>query len=179
MNTPTANPLYESPPTGSAAQIDPVKLQNLVQELKDKQNLPLGFTGGLVMAGVAAIIWAVVTALADFQIGWMAVGVGFVVGLAVRQFGQGIDKVFGFTGGALSLLGCLAGNLLTVAIVISRQEGAAIQDVMFLFLSSPALVLKAMQVTFSPIDLLFYAIAVYEGYKFSIRRITRADLAKL
>jgi len=33
--------------------------------------------------------------------------------------------------------------------------------------------------TFHPTDLLFYGIAVYEGYRFSFRRLSDADLAGL
>jgi hypothetical protein len=34
-----------------------------------------------------------------------------------------------------------------------------------------------MKATFSPIDLLFYGIAVYEGYRFSFRQVTPEELA--
>jgi tetratricopeptide (TPR) repeat protein len=33
--------------------------------------------------------------------------------------------------------------------------------------------------TFSPIDLLFYGFAIYEGYRFSFKRVTYAELVKL
>lgn len=42
-----------------------------------------------------------------------------------------------------------------------------------------ALVLQrlVMVATFSPMDLLFYGIAVYEGYKLSFRRVSPEDMA--
>jgi hypothetical protein len=33
--------------------------------------------------------------------------------------------------------------------------------------------------TFQPMDLLFYGIAIYEGYKFSFRQLTEQELAAL
>jgi hypothetical protein len=36
-----------------------------------------------------------------------------------------------------------------------------------------------MKSSFQPMDLLFYAIAVYEGYRFSLKRISTAELAAL
>ena len=40
-----------------------------------------------------------------------------------------------------------------------------------------AIAKEIMVATFSPMDLLFYGIAVYEGYRLSFRRLTRDDLA--
>jgi hypothetical protein len=36
-----------------------------------------------------------------------------------------------------------------------------------------------MQATFNPMDLLFYGIGVYEGYRFSFRQVSQADLTKI
>ena len=124
----------------------------------------------------AAIVWGV-TALTGYQIGWMAVGVGFLVGFSVRRFGQGVDTVFGVSGAAISLLACLAGNLLAVCILIGRQESIPILDLVTrLDLNAAVEITKA---TFNPIDLLFYGIAVYEGYKFSFRRISQEEMERL
>jgi hypothetical protein len=41
---------------------------------------------------------------------------------------------------------------------------------------NPAAIPELMALTFSPIDLLFYGVAVYEGYKFAIREISDAEL---
>lgn len=39
--------------------------------------------------------------------------------------------------------------------------------------------LEIMKVMFSPIDLLFYAVGVYEGYKFSFRQLTEEEIASV
>ena len=165
--------------TGEPAAIDPFKLQSLVQQLKNSQNLPLGILGGLGAAIIGAVIWAAITVITDYQIGWMAVGVGFLVGLAVRTFGKGIDRIFGIVGAAWSLLGCLAGNLLTITAVIAQQEAVPFIEVFLFLATSPGVVVELMTATFSPIDLLFYGIAVYEGYKLSFRQLSKAELSGL
>jgi hypothetical protein len=157
--------------------MDEAKFQMLMQEIKDNQNLAFGIAGGVVAAAAGAAAWGIVTALTNYQIGWMAVGVGCLVGIAVRLFGKGVDTSFGVAGAVLALVGCLAGNLLAVCIAVSRQ-----QQIEFLDLLSrldPGIVVGVMQATFNPIDLLFYGIAVYEGYRFSFRTIHKGDLAKL
>jgi hypothetical protein len=109
----------------------------------------------------------------------MAIGIGFLVGLAVRQFGQGVDRAFGIAGAILALLGCLAGNLLTIAIFASREEGVSMLLVLFGLILSPGLVMEVMGATFSMIDLLFYGLAIYAGYKYSFRQFKEAELANL
>jgi hypothetical protein len=157
-------------------EVDQMMLQGYVQEIRDNQNLTFGVIGGIAAAVVGATVWAITTALTNYQIGWMAVGVGCLVGFAVRRFGKGIDTSFGIAGAGLSLLGCLAGNLLTVCIVVSRQQSIALLDVLSRL--NPEIAVELMKVTFSPMDLLFYGIAVYEGYRFSFRRISEEELAR-
>ncbi len=172
--TPTAARILEARAT---SEIDPFKMQSLMQRLKDEQNFLLGFLGGAVAAVVAAILWALISVVADRQIGWMAIGVGFLVGIAVRFFGKGIDKRFGVLGAVLALVGCLAGNLLTVAILVAQQENVEFAQVALALLFDPELVIQIVAETFSPIDLLFYGLALYEGYRFSFRQISQAELA--
>lgn len=149
--------------------VDPEQLRIRMQELRKGQNLAMGCVAGLLAAAVGAALWAGISYATDYQIGWMAVGVGLLVGVAVRQLGKGIDRVFGIVGAALALLGCLAGNLLTVLLVVSREKG-----VPFLELVSrldAEVVLNVMGATFSPMDLVFYGIAIYVGYKYSVRGV--------
>jgi hypothetical protein len=168
----------EQPQTAAAqAQIDPQQLNMLLNRMRDEQNLPAGAAAGLVAALVGAVVWAVVTYATHYQIGWLAVGVGFLVGYAVRLAGKGIDKIFGLAGAGLAFLGCALGNLLAVCALIAKQENISLMAI----LSNLDLVAagRILLETFQFIDLLFYGIAIYEGYKISFRQITEQDLAAL
>jgi hypothetical protein len=158
-------------------EIDEVEYQQFLYEIEGNQNLQMGIVGGLIAAVIGAIAWAAVTVITDFQIGWMAVGVGFLVGYAVRITGKGISKNFGFVGAILSLSGCLAGNLFSICAIVSGQEGIPFFNLLTRL--NPHIILELMKATFNPIDLLFYGIAVYEGYRFSFRQITEDELARL
>ena len=169
-------PTHES--TSTPAETEETRIaigEATVQVLRDEQNLFAGLLAGLFAAIAGAAIWAIVTALTGYQIGWMAVGVGFLVGLAVRSLGKGIDKIFGVMGALLGLFGCLLGNLLAVCYFISDAMGIAYFDVVMQL--TPAIAIEILQDTFTPIDLLFYGIAIYEAYRFSFRNITEDDLA--
>ena len=82
-------------------------------------------------------------------------------------------------GAALSLFGGLLGNFLTITIVVSQQETVPLLDVFLTLATSFGVVVELMKITFSPIDLLFYGIAIYFGYRYSFRRFSEAELASL
>ena len=52
-------------------------------------NMSLALIGGVVAALVGAALWAVITVTTGYQIGFMAIGVGFLVGLTVGHVGKG------------------------------------------------------------------------------------------
>jgi hypothetical protein len=130
------------------------------------ENLPMGFMAGLVAAAVGAGLWALVTLVTGFQIGWMAVGVGFLVGWAIRLAGKGTHRAFGIMGALLALGGCVVGNLLTIVVFAARHFEIPLLAVFSRL--TPEVVYNLMEATFSPIDLLFYGLAIYQGYRFSI-----------
>lgn len=135
----------------------------------ESPNLAGALVAGLVAAVVGALIWAVITVTIKFQIGFMAVGVGFLVAWAVRTLGKGRDSTFGIIGGVFALLGCLLGNLLSACGFIAGQAAEPVVSVTLRVLGNPASIATILQETFQGMDLLFYAIAVYEGYKLSRR----------
>lgn len=129
-------------------------------------NLGAATAAGLAAAVAGAVIWAAVTAITEYQIGFMAVGVGFLVGLAVRRFGNGSSSIFGMVGATLALLGCALGNLLTMAWFVAAQESVPYADVLTGL--NGRFALELMQAGFAPMDLLFYAIAAYCGYRYAL-----------
>ena len=131
-----------------------------------RENLPVGFMAGLAAAGIGAVLWALVTIVTGYQIGWMAVGVGFLVGWAVRVAGKGTHRAFGIMGALLALGGCAVGNLITVLVIAARHFEIPMLQVFGRL--TPDVVVNLMETTFKPIDLLFYVIAIVEGYRFSI-----------
>lgn len=165
----------EQSAASSAPQtLNPQQLDIALGRLRTHQNLVGGAVAGLVAAAVGAAVWAGVTIGTGYQIGWMAVGIGFLVGLAVRTVGKGLDPAFGIVGAVLALLGCGAGNLLAVVGMVAQAQSIAYMDVLSRLDVSVAE--RLMVATFSPMDLLFYGIAVYEGYKLSFRQLTHEQL---
>lgn len=128
-------------------------------------NFLAAIAAGLVAAVVGAAIWAAITVATGYQIGFMAIGVGFLVGFAVRGAGKGSSNRFAIAGAVLALAGCVLGNLLTVIGAIAQHENAGFFSLLGKL--TPSTALEFLQLSFQPMDLLFYAIAVYEGFKVS------------
>jgi hypothetical protein len=127
-----------------------------------------------VAALVGAAAWAGVTVATGYQIGYMAIGVGFLVGYAIRLAGKGVTSVFGVVGAVLALLGCALGNLLAVTALLAQNDG--IPFLQALPQLNPQLIQELMVAFFSPMDLLFYGIATYEGYQLSFRQLSPEEL---
>lgn len=160
-----------------SAELDPAQLQYVRQRLDSEQNLPLGVIAGLVASLVGGVAWAGITFATETQIGFMAVGVGFLVGFAVRVAGKGISAIFGVFGAVFSLLGCLIGNLLAVTAFVAAANDIELLDALGQL--DLELVQELMVASFTVIDLLFYGIAAYVGYRLAFRQITQADLERM
>ena len=166
--------LKPQPATEHPATISEPELLLAMDRLRSRQKLGLAIVAGTVAAVAGAAIWAAATIATGYQIGWLAIIVGVLVGMAVRMAGNGIDRAFGITGAILSLLGCALGNLLTVAYFAAQAEGVPYFELLTQLDLDTAL--QLMIATFNPMDLLFYLFAVYFGYRYAIREVTEADL---
>lgn len=147
---------------------------DLVERLRLDQNLPMAVIAGLVTGLVGAVLWSMVTLATNLQIGYMAVAIGFGVGYVVRYFGKGIDSIFGIVGAVISLLSCVLGNVLSIIGFVANSENVSYLDAItqFNYNYLPELMMQ----TFGVMDVLFYGLAIYEGYRFSFRKFTGEEL---
>lgn len=142
-------------------------------DLFPEKKLLLGGFAGLAAAIIGAIIWAIVTVTTKYQIGFMALGVGALVGFALR-IGNG-GKAFGVLGAFLALFGCILGNYFSLIAFASAEQHVAFFSM--LNNADPAKVFSAMWDDFISASVLFYALAAYEGYKFSAIRPSNVSSA--
>ena len=155
-------------------QINEHMVQERIENIKKKQNVGLGIIGGSIGGLIGAVLWAAITYFSGYQIGWLAVGVGFLVGFGVRKLGKGIDKEFGVVGGIIALISVVLGNFLASIGFLATVFEIGYIEMLFAF--NYAMTFELLKETFSVIDLLFYGIAIYEGYRFSFRKITKEQL---
>lgn len=132
-----------------------------------RENIVLVVAVGLVAMLAGAALWALVTVLTHMELGLMAIVVGFLVGLGIQKVRKRPNRNFGILGAVLALAGCLLGNALSFVAFAAQQNGGSFADV--LMTVSPAGLFSVMAQNFEAMDLLFYGIAVYEGFKFGSR----------
>jgi hypothetical protein len=169
-------PTVQGPIIVEEPKYDDAQIQHAIDQLRNEQNLLAGTMAGVVAALIGAGLWAAITVATKFQIGFMAIGVGFLVGIAIRTVGKGVDNSFGVVGAILALLGCGLGNLLALCGLAAAEHGGDVGMFDVVKDLTPAIALDAMVATFSPIDLLFYGIAAYEGYRLSFRQLTTKQI---
>ncbi|QIU94734.1 hypothetical protein [Bacteroides faecium] len=146
------------------------------EELLAEENLPKGLLCGVAAAFIGAVAWGLISVSTGYQIGYMAIAIGFLVGFAMRQ-GKGIRPVFGILGAALALFSCVLGDFFSIIGYISKDyempffkvlAEADYGEIFTLILNNVA-----------SMTALFYGFAVYEGYKFSFRAQNRPEGGKI
>jgi hypothetical protein len=129
----------------------------------------LGTLAAVVGALIGAIAWAAITASTSFQIGYMAVGVGLLAGYGMRLVSGGFTRTEGIVAGVVALLGCVLGNLLTGVVVIAQHEHYPMWAVAFAVFTHADFAGDLLAHGFDWMDVLFYGIAVYAGYRTAFR----------
>lgn len=148
----------------------------VMQKLRAEQNFPLAVIAGVLTGLIGAVLWAAITVSTEYQIGYMALAIGFGVGFAIRIAGKGIDPIYGFLGATIALLSCVLGNVFGIVGFVANSEGLGYVETLVGI--DYSLMPEVMAENFSVMDILFYGIAIFEGYKFSFRRMTEEELHK-
>jgi hypothetical protein len=149
----------------------------VLKKLRRYQSFLYALIGGLLVTVASSVGWAFITALTGYQGLFMALGVGLLVGIAVRYFGAGINRIFGILAALLTLAGSLLGYYLSQTGFLEEVQLAGI--IKLLDYLSPDLMLNTMRDTFVALDLLFCGLAALLAYFLAIRRINSRKMAKL
>ncbi len=146
----------------------------ILSKFREYQSMPFAIIGGFGVCLICAYLWAAIMVITNYQVGIIAIGLGLAVGFAVRYFGAGVDYSYSIVGAGLAFLGCMLGNLFAQIGFISQAQSLSYLDVVMLL--DLSIIKDIMVESFSPMDLIFYAIAAYEGFKFAIRPVEDSDL---
>ena len=155
---------------------DDFPLSMTEEELLAEENLPKGVLYASVACILGAVAWSLISVSTGLQMGYMAIGVGFLVGFAMRQ-GKGIRPVFGILGAVLALISCVLGDFFSIIGYIAKDYDMSYTDV--LFGADYAEIFSLMTENLASMTILFYGFAVYEGYKFSFRAQNQPEGGKI
>lgn len=148
-----------------------------IELLRSEQNFSMGIAGSIFVGLVGAGLWAAITVATGLKIGYMALAIGAGVGFTMQFLGKGIDQKFGIAGAIIAVLSCVLGNFFTIMGYISNQEGISYIETLMYF--DYSYTFDLLVETAQLMDLLFYGIAGFEGYKFAFRRLNQLEVAEL
>ncbi len=169
--------IVEQPEALDRSQLVQKLSEKDMNKLKEEQNLIPAIAMGATVGLVGAILWGTISVLTGFQIGYMAIAIGAGVGYSIRLVGKGITEIFGYWGGGIALLSVVLGNILSIMGFVANEMDVSLVEALLFF--DYSYLPEVMAETFSPIDLLFYGLATYEGYKFSFRVLTQEDIDRI
>lgn len=130
-----------------------------------RDNAALGILAGLGATLVAALLYGLLIKGTKHEIGYAALAVGALVGLALGKVG-GRNPVLPFVGVPLALLGVYLGQLFGIALIVSSTNDVGVVDV---FTQHFSFLQHAWKESMDAKDFVFFAIAGLEGFLFTKR----------
>ncbi|MFG2569892.1 hypothetical protein ACGFR6_31265 [Streptomyces sp. NPDC048567] len=95
-----------------------------------RKNIALGLVAGVVAAVVGALIYGFILGKSDHQIGYIAVGVGFLVGFAASKLG-GANPAVTVVSALISIGAVYIGQLVGVSIALSDLAHESATSIFF------------------------------------------------
>lgn len=129
-------------------------------------NIPRAIGAGLATAILSGTVWGGLVFALNIRLGVLAIAVGWSVGMAVRHFGRGRSEVFGLIAILAALLGCATGDILGGCALIAEQADVSIFRVFATF--DGKAFAEILHLMFSPMDALFYLLALFASYKSAV-----------
>ncbi|WP_037862364.1 hypothetical protein [Streptomyces sp. NRRL S-237] len=124
-------------------------------------NVVLAILGAAATALAAGAAYGGIMSAIDFQIGYLAAGVGFLVALVATRLG-GRNPLLPALSAVLTLAGVYAGYVLDTAIGVSEQESIPVSEL----LTTELVDLNQFYIdSINPISILFYAIGAYAAFQ--------------
>ncbi|MFF7071309.1 hypothetical protein [Streptomyces pseudovenezuelae] len=125
-----------------------------------RNNVGVGLLAAFVAALAAGCVYGAIIGLTKHQIGWAAVGVGFLVGLAAGRLG-GRNPVLPVASAVLSLGSVYIGQLVGEAMVGAKETPLSFSE---LFFQHFDVVQEAWKADADPLTFVFFAIAAYVAF---------------
>ncbi|WP_326767277.1 hypothetical protein OG978_24705 [Streptomyces sp. NBC_01591] len=125
-----------------------------------RNNIGLGLVAAVVAAVVAAGIYGAIIGATKHEIGYAAVGVGFIVGFVAGKVG-GRNPVLPVVSAVLSLVAVYFGQLLGEAMIAAKELPVTVSE---LFFEHFSLLNEAWKADSDFISYLFFAIAAIAAF---------------
>lgn len=123
-----------------------------------------------VGGSVGAIVWGAIVILTQHEIGWIAWGIGLLVGVCVRYAAGDMDEfmsgIIAAVASAVSILGGKAGVALLIVCMLPAEEW----DAPVVNMTAGQRFLHLLLESFGPIDIVFFILAIATAYRVGANR---------
>ena len=124
---------------------------------------------GLVAAIVGGVVWGLIVKWTDYEVGFVAWGIGFLVGVAIAAAARGARGLVLQVDAVLcALVGILVGKYLSFAWVlqeVAERETQGLVEISVLSTDTVDLFLEELGTVFDWIDILWVGLAVYTAWR--------------
>ncbi|MEU6277688.1 hypothetical protein ABZ871_35620 [Streptomyces populi] len=126
-----------------------------------RDNFPLGLVASIGAGVVSAILYGLVIGLTKHEIGYAAVGVGFLVGIAAGRVG-GRSQTLPVVSVIVSVAAIYLGQLIGEAMIGAKEIGVSFGTVFFDHFDA---VQQAWKDQADPLTFVFFAVAAYVAFQ--------------
>ncbi len=137
---------------------------DLIRSVNQKANYPLGILLGLVFGLIGAGIWALITKLTGYNIGLIAIVIGFLVSQGFVMAGRSTKIVMGITAAIIAFISIFFGNIAIGFLQIADYYDTTFIDVAMNFDYENYLIELITEIH-TPFDIIFYGIAMLTAFK--------------
>ena len=130
----------------------------LARQLIAEQNPGGAIMGGFGAALVGALAWGAIALVTGGSYSIVAIGLGAMVGYAVKIFGKGVTDLYSYIAAGFAVFGCLAGKAITLALI----GGRGYERLLSRFFSSLGFM-----------DLVFWFVAIFGAWWFAKRDLSK------
>ncbi|MDJ0908517.1 MAG: hypothetical protein QNI99_04965 [Woeseiaceae bacterium] len=142
----------------------------IAETLIGEQNFIMGLAAAVVATLAGALGWGAISVATGSMIGFVAIGLGVLVGYGMQVFGRGLTAKYSAVAAILSVIGCLAGNFVAGVMFQMKATGLSPGDILTGLTIDDLIAFYAD--TLQPMDLVFWALALGAAWSFATRKLT-------
>jgi hypothetical protein len=140
------------------------------------ESLVRALGGGLIAAIVGGVAWGLIVKLSDYEVGFVAWGIGFLVGTAVVLASGGAKgRQLQITAVVLALVGILIGKYLGYALIVQEEAESFGASIGLVSGDMFRLFREDIDAIFGLFDLLWVGLAVFSAWR--IPQVEEPELA--
>ncbi len=145
-------------------QMNEAEYDNLINTIDNKANYPLSIILGFIFGIVGAAIWALISKATGYNLGIIAILIGFLISQGFVMGGRSTKMGMGVIAAIIALISVLIGNIILAFLFIAEYAHISFVELVTSFDYGNYL-FELLKDIHSPLDIVFYPIAMITAFK--------------